>query len=109
MIIRLNEDFRVRSDPFQWVLEERKTYTRKEDKVEYEKWHSIGFFNTLEGTLQGLIEYKVRFEVGEYTSDALEPLLRALESFKEQVREGVKEWMESNMKDMGVLKKKRKK
>ena len=86
MIITLNPDWRIRSDPLQWIVDQR--HVRKPGEPdEYEEWVVWGHFNTLAGAVNSTVGVMVRLLDGEYPHTALEPLLAALGEIRESVDE----------------------
>ncbi len=86
MIINLNTDWRIRSDPLQWIVEQR--HVRKPDSPdEYEEWVVWGHFNTLAGAVNSAVGARVRSLEGEYPHTALEPLLGEIQAIRENVDE----------------------
>ena len=80
MIIVINEDWRLASDPLQWVLQKR--YQSKGA----EKWRPVAFFGRLDGALQELHRRHIRSLPGTYGPDALLPLSDALCSVAADIR-----------------------
>ena len=89
MIITLNPDWRIRSDPLQWIVEQRHVRKRGEPD-EYEEWVVWGYYNTLAGAVNSAVGARVRSLEGEYPHTALEPLL----GFLADIRRGVDEALE---------------
>ncbi len=86
MIITLSPDWRIRSDPLQWIVEQR--HVRKPGEPdEYEEWVVWGYFNTLAGAVNSAVGARLRSLEGEYPHTALEPLL----GFLSNIRRGVDE------------------
>ena len=89
MIINLNPDWRIRSDPLQWIVEQR--HVRKPGKPEeYEQWVVWGYFNTLAGAVNSTVGVVVRSLDGDYPHTAIEPLLGELRAIRENVDETLK-------------------
>lgn len=84
MIISLSPDWRIRSDPLQWIVEQR--HVRKAGAAdEYEEWVVWGHFNTLAGAVNSAVGARGRFLEGEYAHTALEPLLGFLSEIRRDV------------------------
>ncbi len=65
MIITLNPDWRIRSDPLQWIVEQR--HVRKPDLPdEYEEWVVWGYVNTLAGAVKSTVGVQFRSLDGEF-------------------------------------------
>ncbi len=81
MIITINEDWRIASDPLQWILQKR--YQSKGE----DHWRPVAFFGRLDGALQELHRRRIRCLPGAYPgSEALRPLSDALCSVAEDIR-----------------------
>ncbi|KKL55823.1 hypothetical protein LCGC14_2251560 [marine sediment metagenome] len=86
MIITLNPDWRIRSDPLQWIVDQR--HVRKPgEPEEYEEWVVWGYFSTLAGAVNSTVGAQVRSLDGEYPHTAIEPLLGELRAIRENVDE----------------------
>ena len=66
MIIPIDAQFRIKSDRYQWVIQERRT--RKGG----ESWESKLFFGTFQLAVKELGELKVRLSGADTLDDALE-------------------------------------
>lgn len=66
MIIPINTQFRIKSDRYQWMIQERRT--RKGREV----WESKLFFGTFQLAYKGLGELMVRLSGADILVDALE-------------------------------------
>ena len=86
MIISLNPDWPVRSDPLQWIVEQR--HVRKPGSPdEYEEWVVWGYFSTLAGAVNSAVGAVVRSLDMELPAGTLEPLLAALGEMRASVDE----------------------
>ena len=65
MIIPINEEFRIATDPNQWMVE--KARTRKGNR----EWEAKLFYPTFESALKGLGELMVRLSDAETLVDAI--------------------------------------
>ena len=72
MIIHLNTDWRISSDPHQWILEHRVTANKARGE---HRWRNIGYFHTLLQAVQEAAQRAIRLMTGSFGPDALEPLL----------------------------------
>lgn len=88
MIISLNPDWRIRSDPLQWIVEKR----CHNAKAKYHQWEIKGYFNMLAGAVMSVLESQVRSIEGNYPWTALEPLLDAISAMRERVSESLKDF-----------------
>ena len=65
MIIPVNEQFRIATDPNQWIVEKARTRNGKKD------WESKFFYPTFESALRGIGELMVRRSDAETLADAI--------------------------------------
>ena len=80
MIITINDDWRVASDPLQWVLQ--KSYQSKGE----ERQRSIAFFGDLDRAIVELSRRRILVLPGAYpAADALGPLSDALRSIRDDI------------------------
>ena len=77
MIITLNEDWRVASDPLQWILQRRTPSGR---------WTNVGYFGDLERAVLQAARRQVRLLRGTFPSEALLPLQQALAAVHADIR-----------------------
>jgi len=66
MIIPIDAQFRIKSDRYQWVIQERRT------REGGEAWESKLFFGTFQLAVKELGELKVRLSGADTLADALE-------------------------------------
>ena len=76
MIITINEDWRVASDPLQWILQRRTPSGR---------WTNVGYFGDLERAVLQAARRQVRLLRG-LPSEALLPLQQALAAVHADIR-----------------------
>ncbi len=79
MIIRINPDWRIRSDPYNWVIE-----TRRKGGAG-ERWNAVGYYGDLDRAVLGLVQRRIRVMEGTYHAEALTPLCRALAGMREEI------------------------
>ena len=80
MIITINDDWRLASDPLQWILQKR--YQAKGE----EHWQAKAFFGRLDAALHELVRRRIRCLPGAYPgSEALKPLSDALITIHEEI------------------------
>ncbi len=79
MIIRINSDWRIRSDPYNWIIETRRKGGAKE------RWNAVGSYGDLERAVVGLVQLRIRVMAGMYHADALAPLCRALAGLEREI------------------------
>ncbi len=85
MIIQINSDWRIRSDPYNWIIEKRRKGGVKE------RWNAAGYYGDLDRAVLGLVQRRIRVMEGTYPAEALTPLCRALAGMREEIRAALKE------------------
>ena len=65
MLIPINDQFRIKSDSMQWMIQRRRTRNGKQS------WESKLFFPTLQGAINELGELMVRESKAQTLADAL--------------------------------------
>ena len=65
MLIQINDQFRIKSDSMQWMIQRRRTRNGKQS------WESKLFFPTLQGAINELGELMVRESQAQTLADAL--------------------------------------
>ena len=65
MLIQINDQFRIKSDSMQWMIQRRRTRNGKPS------WESKLFFPTLQGAINELGELMVRESKAQTLADAL--------------------------------------
>ena len=58
--INLNKDFRITSDPLNYILEKRGVKGEDAKNPGEEVWKPVGFYTSLSNTLEGYQKHKVR-------------------------------------------------
>ena len=79
MIITINPDWRLASDPLQWVLQKR--YQSKGE----ERWRALAFFGDLDRAIVELSRRRILILAGTFHPEALKPLSDALRSVRDDV------------------------
>ena len=79
VIIHINPDWRIRSDPYNWIIETRRKGGAKE------RWNAVGYYGDLDGAVLGLLQRRIRVMEGTYHAEALTPLCRALAGMREEI------------------------
>ncbi len=79
MIIQINSDWRIRSDPYNWIIE-----TRRKGGVG-ERWNAVGYYGDLDRAVLGLVQRRIRMMEGTYHAEALAPLCRALAGLEVEI------------------------
>ncbi len=80
MIITINPDWRLASDPLQWVLQKR--YQSKGE----ERWRALAFFGDLDRAVVELSRRRILILAGTFHPEALKPLSAALSSIRDDIR-----------------------
>ncbi len=79
MIIEINPDWRIRSDPYNWIIETRRKGGSKE------RWNAVGYYGDLDRVVLGLVQRRIRVMEGMYHAEALAPLCRALAGLEREI------------------------
>jgi hypothetical protein len=80
MIWQLTDEYRVKTEPMNYVLQELRT-VRPKDKPPYEEWQTLGYYSGLRSVMKALPDYMgLRDDV-----TSLESLLGRLENTIEEV------------------------
>ena len=79
MIIRINRDWRIASDPLQWIVQRRRTVKGQD------KWDAIAFFGSLDRAVLHLARRRVRMLPTSYGPEALPLLCQALDRLEAEV------------------------
>lgn len=83
MIIEINPDWRIRSDPHNWIIEARRKGGARE------RWDAVGYYGDLDPAIVGLARRRVRVMEGTYRAEALAPLCRALAGLKGEISQAL--------------------
>ncbi len=75
MIITINENWRIASDPLQWIIQKR--YGKDGNS-----WRNVAYVTNLASALVTLGERQIFAMEGVYPSEALKPLCHALTTFR---------------------------
>lgn len=84
MIININPDWRIASDPLQWIVQKRRKVNGSD------KWDSLTFFRDLERAVLWLARRRVLLMDGDYGPKALVPLGQALDRLESEIREALR-------------------
>ena len=79
MIIEINPDWRIRSDPYNWIIETRRKGGARE------RWNAIAYYGDLDRAVLGLVQRQIRVMEGTYHAEALAPLCRALAGLEREI------------------------
>ncbi len=80
MIITINEDWRLASDPLQWAIQKR--WASEKD----ERWNGVAYFRYFDHALVELARRRIGILEGSYRAEALMPLHRALQVISNDIR-----------------------
>ncbi len=80
MIITINEDWRLASDPLQWAIQHRSGSGRAE------RWNGVAYFRYFDYALVELARRRIGILEGSYRAEALTPLHRALQVISNDIR-----------------------
>ncbi len=64
MIVQIDDNFRITTDPHNFMIEEKGDKKPTEKHPNY-PWERIGYYSTFEGVLFGLINHKLRQSVAQ--------------------------------------------
>ncbi len=81
MIITINADWRLSSDPLQWILQKRNPNAT----ADRNRWRPIGYFGRLDAAVVACSRRRIRVLAGTYGPEALTPLSDALRSVRDDV------------------------
>ena len=79
MILIINEDWRLASDPLQWSLQKRKPVKGKT------LWRPVAYFRTLDATIIALVRRHTCSIGGTYGPEALQPLMSSLDQLRDDI------------------------
>ncbi len=79
MIITINEDWRLASDPLQWAIQKR--WASEKD----ERWNGVAYFRYFGHALVELARRRIGILEGLYRAEALLPLHRALQVIRNDI------------------------
>ena len=65
MIIQIDEQYRVTTDPYQWIIQKRRFRKGEED------WECLTYHPSLDSVIQGLREHLVRDSDAQTVAEAL--------------------------------------
>ncbi len=80
MIITINDDWRLASDPLQWILQKR--YRSKGE----DRWRALAFFGDLDRAIVELSRRRILILAGTFHPEVLKPLSDALRSVRDDIR-----------------------
>ena len=77
MIVMLGEDWRINTDPLNWILEKRRPNGKR--------WDAVAYFQCLDRVCLNTAERIIRSRGGVYTPDTLDGLYRAVAGMKADI------------------------
>ena len=77
MIIQIDEQYRVTTDPYQWIVQKKRSRKGKED------WESQTYHPSLDAAIHSLWERLVRASDAETEVDALQDIERITTTFSQ--------------------------
>jgi len=83
VIVRINPDWRIESDPLQWIIQKRRTVKGAE------RWSNVSYHRTLDSAVVQLAQRRVRMIGGEYPPEALPTLCHALDSLRDEISQAL--------------------
>ena len=92
MIININLDWRIRSEPLNWICEQRIHGA----KAKRHKWKPRAYMNTFDGAVVWCGRRRVMELPGVFGCDALPPLCAALDAIEEEVRAALAAYRKEN-------------
>lgn len=90
MMLQLNDNFRLTSDEYCYILQQRKISTKRDTGEQYENWVDKWFFPTLEKAVQSLVEYEVRVSDAEGVNELLKAMENNKKAILKELKKGVK-------------------
>ena len=83
MIIEINTEWRIRSDPYNWIIETRRKGGARE------RWNAVAYYGDLDRAMLGLVQRQIRVMEGAYKAEALAPLCRALAGLEGEISQAL--------------------
>lgn len=90
MMIQLNDDFRLTSDEYCYIVQQRKISTKRNTGEQYENWVDKWFFPTIEQAVSKIVDYEVKVSDAE----GVNKVLKAIESSKKAIVKELKKGVE---------------
>lgn len=86
MKLQIDDDYRIRADTLQWILQKRtNNIDKRSGKI---VWDAIGFFATLGGAVHYLHDLRVRTSDAESLAEALDVSRRVLQEIAGALQPG---------------------
>ena len=77
MIIPINEQYRITTDPYQWIVQKKRSRKNRED------WEPQTYHPSLDAAIHSLWEHLVRASDAETEADALRDIERITTTFSQ--------------------------
>ena len=81
MNLDINKDFRITSDPMQFILQERRERQDGNKKGE-EYWNTIGYYSSLETALNDYKTYRIKVS----DADGYKQIIELLEKLEKEIK-----------------------
>ena len=92
MIIQLNTEWRIRSEPLNWICEQRMHGA----KAKRHQWKPRAYCKSFDSAVVWCGRRRVMERPGEYNAEALPPLVAALDAIQEEVRDALEQYRKEN-------------
>ena len=76
MQLRINDEYRIKSDAHCWMIQKRQNFTDKNTGEKIERFVSIKYYSTLDQTVKNLGQLMLRTSEAETLTQALEKIDR---------------------------------
>ncbi len=90
MMIQLNEDFRLTSDEYCYIVQQRKISTKRDTGEQYENWVDKWFFPNIEQAVSQIVNYEVRVSDAEGVDKVLKAIENSKKAIVKELKKGVK-------------------
>ena len=78
MIIPVNSEFRIASDPYCWTVQRPVNRNNKDTGESYVEWRAFRWYPTIEAAVNGLAQESLRASEAEPLTDALAEVKRVV-------------------------------
>ena len=89
-MIQLNEDFRLTSDEYCYIVQQRKISTKRDTGEQYENWVDKWFFPNIEQAVSQIVNYEVRVSDAEGVDKVLKAIENSKKAIVKELKKGVK-------------------
>ena len=76
MIIPIDNQHRIASDRYQWVLQERQSYKNSKTGETVSNWAAVGYFSRLDSLVSALFDLRLRLSDAEGIAEATQEAKR---------------------------------